>query len=151
MLRRQLLAAGPAELCRSGSVTEPSRPAADRARPRPRGPAMHRESPLPDAASLAVTGALGAIVALGITGPGRVVLALLFVAYVPGRAVVANWPAARARSAFALPMVLSLAIVALVSTIALWLQAWYPTYQFAAIAALSAGAIATALVRRGRP
>ena len=103
---------------------------------------------LPDVASLIVIGALGALVALGVKGPARIVLALLFVAYVPGRAVVANWPSARARSAFALPMVLSLAIVALVSTVGLWLDGWYPTYQFIGEAALSAAAIATALVRR---
>ncbi len=120
----------------------------ERDQPRPRGPVIPADNRLPDVVSLIVIGALGALVALGVKGPARIVLALLFVTYVPGRAVVANWPSARARSAFALPMVLSLAIVALVSTVGLWLDGWYPTYQFIGEAALSAAAIATAFLRR---
>ncbi len=103
-----------------------------------------------DAASLAVAVALGVSVAWRLTGPGRVLLALAFVAYVPGRAIVANWPSARARSQFAMPVVLSISIMTIISVVALWVHAWDVETQFAGEAAASGAALTFALAVRAR-
>lgn len=100
-----------------------------------------------DVASLAVVVALAVAVGLGVDGPGRVLLALLFTLYVPGRAVVANWPEMRARSEIALPVVFSLALLTLTSTVALWLHAWQPMALFGLAAAGSAAGLLLAVGR----
>ncbi len=98
--------------------------------------------------ALVIASALAVVVLLGIDGVARVLLALGFVTYVPGRAVVANWPAAQARSQLALPVILSLSIVTLSATIGLWLQAWEPIAQLAVLTAASIVAISVAIARR---
>src|SRR5580700_8738237 len=60
---------------------------------------------------------------LGESGPFRILLALLFVFFVPGRAIVINWPRMAAWSDVAMPMVLSLALLTLLATVALWAHA----------------------------
>jgi hypothetical protein len=83
-------------------------------------------------------------------GLGRIVLALGFVFFVPGRAIVANWPRMARWSEVAIPMVLSLAVTALLATAALWAHLWYPLQIFQVEAWLSLAALAVSTVRRRR-
>ena len=88
------------------------------------------------------------LVVFGITGLGRVLLALGFVTYVPGRAILTNWSAARERSDVALPIVLSIALLTVPAVIALWVHAWEPLLLFYVVAIASIGALGAALFRR---
>jgi uncharacterized membrane protein len=101
-----------------------------------------------DGVALGITFLLVVLILAGSTGVVRQLLALAFVCYVPGRAVVANWPPADLRAQVALAVVLSISIVSLVSVAGLWLHAWRPMEQFAAEASGSILAIAIAMVRR---
>jgi uncharacterized membrane protein len=112
------------------SRTEPSRPE------------------LIDAAALAVIVALGALVLLDVQGPLRGLLALLFVTFVPGWAVVTNWRSAARSSMIALSVLISLSFSAGAATIALWLHVWHPIGLFYVTAAASAVAIGSSLIRR---
>src|SRR5215469_15427632 len=66
--------------------------------------------------------ALGLITLIFANRPGlpRTLLTLGFAFFVPGRAMVSNWPKMAAWSEAAMPMVLSLAALALVATATLW-------------------------------
>ncbi len=103
-----------------------------------------------DLAALAVAVALVALISLRITGPLRGLLALAFLTFVPGWAVVANWPSATKRSRVALSVVLSLSITAAAATTTLWLHFWRPLGLFYVEASASAVAIVFGLVRRRR-
>jgi uncharacterized membrane protein len=101
-----------------------------------------------DGAAMVITAALAVMLLVDTTGTVRVLLAVSFLCYVPGRALVANWPAAQARSQVALPVVLSISIVTLVSVVGLWVHVWEPIVQFGVMAAASVAAIAVAMLRR---
>jgi len=75
---------------------------------------------LVDYAALGVIVLLSGSVAFGIEGPVRAVLALVFVTFVPGWAILTNWPAAARSSVVALSVLLSLAISTAVATVTLW-------------------------------
>jgi hypothetical protein len=77
-------------------------------------------------------------------------LALVFTFFVPGRAIVANWPQMARWSEAGMPMVISLTITALVATVALWAHLWYPVQIFQIEAWLSLAGLVTAIVRRRR-
>ena len=109
-----------------------------------------RDSWIADGAALTITFALVVMIVVGASGVVRVVFALAFVCYVPGRALVANWSSAEARSQLALPVVLSVSIVTLVSVIGLWVHAWSPLAQFGVEAAASVVVLAVAMLRRAR-
>jgi hypothetical protein len=94
--------------------------------------------------------ALIAAIALDRVGPARIVLALVFTFFVPGRAIVANWPRMARWSEAAMPMVISLAITTLVATVALWVHLWYPLQIFQVEAWLSLAGLVIAIVRRRR-
>jgi len=113
-------------------------------------PSTLRDAWIADGAAVAVSIALAVMIDVGASGVVRVVLALAFVCYVPGRAVIANWPSAQARSQVALPVVLSVSIVTLVSVIGLWMHAWSPLAQFRLEAAASVAAITFAMLWRAR-
>jgi hypothetical protein len=83
-------------------------------------------------------------------GLGRIVLALGFVFFVPGRAIVANWPRMARWSEVAIPMVLSLAVTALFAMVALWAHLWRPLQIFEIEAWLSLTALTVSTVRRRR-
>lgn len=107
---------------------------------------------------LAALIALGlvAVVSDGRSGIPRVLLTLAFACYVPGRAIVSNWPLLGAWSAAAMPVVFSLAVLTLAATVMLWLRYWHPLGLFQAEAAVSLAALAFGLARRhlgavGRP
>ena len=101
-----------------------------------------------DSAALAVTAVLAVLVELGVTGPLRGVLALVFLTFVPGWAVVTNWTPAARLSRFALSVLLSLSICTAGATITLWLHFWHPLALFYVVALASAAAIISGLVRR---
>jgi hypothetical protein len=100
-----------------------------------------------DGAALAIVVVLSFLLVLNVQGLGRVLLALAFLLYVPGRAVVTNWPSARAKSELALPVVLSISILAIISVVVLWLGEWHPLALFGIEAVASAAAIVVSLGR----
>jgi uncharacterized membrane protein len=114
---------------------------------------MHAEPDAPirsepiDVAALAVTAILTALVAAGVRSPVRAVLALAFVAFVPGWAIVTNRTPIARSSRIALAVVLSLAVSAAAATITLWLHVWEPDVLFYVAAAASAAAIGYKLAR----
>ncbi|MHB1593858.1 MAG: hypothetical protein ACYCO9_06275 [Streptosporangiaceae bacterium] len=80
----------------------------------------------------------------------RVLLTLLFTAYVPGRAIVANWPAIARWSEVILAFVFSLAALGLAAMTALWAHYWHPVGLFQVEAGLSVVGLAFAGYRRRR-
>ena len=78
-------------------------------------------------------------------------MTLAFAFFVPGRAIVSNWPRMARWSAAAMPMVLSLAIVSVLSTAALCVHQWHPIQLFDLEAALSLGGLAIGTKRRHPP
>ena len=91
-----------------------------------------------DGSALATVLALSLLWLTDVKGPERVILALAFTVFVPGRALVSNWPVARERSQIALSVVLSISILVVVSVVALWLHLWHPPTLFAVEALPSA-------------
>ena len=96
--------------------------------------------------------ALGLIVLVyeGWSGPPRVLLALAFTFFVPGRAIVSNWHQTARWSEVAISMVFSLALLALVATITLWAHIWHPLGLFQIEAWLSLAVLSIGIVRRAR-
>jgi hypothetical protein len=90
---------------------------------------------------------------LGESGLDRILLALAFAFFVPGRAIVTNWPRMAGWSQVAMPMVLSLAVLTLVATVALWAHAWKPLalFQWEAWLSLAGLGLGVALRNRRRP
>jgi hypothetical protein len=102
---------------------------------------------------LDLAGALVAVVLLvlvlrGQPGPLRVLLTLGFTFFVPGRAIVTNWPRMARWSAAGMSMVLSLAVLTLLATTFLWAHLWQPVVLFQAEAVLSLAGLTVGVVRR---
>jgi hypothetical protein len=87
---------------------------------------------------------------LGGTGLPRILLALGFAFFVPGRAIVTNWPRMVNWSEVAMPMVLSLTLLTLLATITLWAHVWKPLDLFQAEAWLSLAGLCIGIGRRNR-
>lgn len=85
---------------------------------------------------------------LGESGLVRILLALGFSFFVPGRAIVTNWPRMTSWSKVAMPMVLSLALLTLLATITLWAHVWKPMDVFQAEAWLSLAGLCLGIARR---
>jgi hypothetical protein len=83
-------------------------------------------------------------------GLPRILVSVGFAAFVPGRAIVSNWPRVGAWSQVTMSFVFSLAFVTLVATVTLWAHAWDPVRTFEAEALLSVVALAVGVLRRGR-
>jgi uncharacterized membrane protein len=103
-----------------------------------------------DLAGIVIAVGLIGVVAEGHAGIARVALALAFMFFVPGRAVVSNWPRLAYWSQFGMSMVLSLAILTLLATTFLWVHAWQPVTLFFFEAGLSAAALIAGMLRRHR-
>lgn len=103
-----------------------------------------------DAAGVAVSVGLIGLVIEGAVGPVRILLALVFAFFVPGRAMVSNWPRFAYWSEFGMSIVLSLAVLTLVATVTLWAHAWHPVGMFEIEAALSVIALVASVIRRHR-
>jgi hypothetical protein len=84
------------------------------------------------------------------SGLPRILLALGFAFFVPGRAIVSNWHRTARWSPTAMSMVLSLAILALLATVTLWAHFWHPLGLFESEAWLSLAALTIGTVRRSR-
>ena len=95
-----------------------------------------------------ITVGLLALSYAGKPGLPRLLLALAFTFFVPGRAVVTNWPRMAAWSEVTTSMVLSLALLTLLATCALWVHVWKPTQLFEIEALLSLAALCLGTVRR---
>jgi hypothetical protein len=87
---------------------------------------------------------------LGASGVPRVLLALGFTVFVPGRAIVTNWPRMASWSEAAMPVVFSLALLILVTTVTLWVHYWHPLGLAQVLAALSLGGLTVGVLRRHR-
>ena len=96
--------------------------------------------------------ALGLLVLVyeGWSGPPRVLLALAFTFFVPGRAIVSNWDGIARWSEAAISMVFSLALLAFVATVTLWTHIWHPLGLFQIEAWLSLAVLGIGIVRRAR-
>jgi uncharacterized membrane protein len=81
----------------------------------------------------------------------RLLLTAAFVFFVPGRAIVTNWPELARWSEAAMPIVISLAALALVATLTLWAHLWHPVGLFQLEAVASILALAAGVARRHLP
>jgi hypothetical protein len=97
-----------------------------------------------------IAASLIALIYLDRVGLGRIVLTLGFIFFVPGRAIVANWPRMARWSEAAIPMVISLAVTGLIATVALWVHRWRPLQIFEIEAWLSLAALVFSITRRRR-
>lgn len=100
-------------------------------------------------ASLIAVGLL-ALSYAGESGLPRILLALGFAFFVPGRAIVTNWSRIASWSEVAMPMVLSLALLTLLATISLWAHAWKPMDLFQVEAWLSLVGLCLGMAHRNR-
>lgn len=84
------------------------------------------------------------------SGLPRILLAAGFAFFVPGRAIVTNWPRMARWSGAAMSMVLSLAVLTLLATITLWAHVWHPMALFGVEAWLSLAGLIVGGARRHR-
>jgi hypothetical protein len=99
-------------------------------------------------ASLVVTAALVIAVAASLHGFVRLALALAFLSFVPGWAIVATWRPPVPRSWPALSIVLSLTGLGILATLSVFVRVWHPIRLFYLEALVSAVAIVVDLLRR---
>src|ERR1022692_3360891 len=83
-------------------------------------------------------------------GAARLLLALLFAFFVPGRAIVSNWPRMADWSGIGMSVVLSIATLTLLATVCLWARIWHPLALFQIEALLSLIGLGIAIARRRR-
>lgn len=95
-----------------------------------------------------ITIGLIALVYGGFSGSLRIAMTLAFAFFVPGRAIVSNWPRLARWSATAMPMVLSLAVLGLLATVTLWAHVWHPYQLFELEAFVSLAGLAMGIMRR---
>jgi hypothetical protein len=93
---------------------------------------------------------LDVLVLVGGIQPLRLLFALAFTFFVPGRAIVTNWPRVERWSAVGMPIVFSLGSLTLVATVSLWLGLWHPMALFALVSAASLAGIGVGITRRRR-
>ncbi len=101
---------------------------------------------------LAAAGAVGLLALVYTDGPTilRALFALAFTFFVPGRAIVTNWPRMARWSGVAMPIVISISVLTLVATTALWAHLWRPLDLFQAEAWLSLAGLSLGIARRHR-
>jgi hypothetical protein len=91
---------------------------------------------------------LNVLVLVGGIQPLRLLFALAFTFFVPGRAIVTNWPRVERWSAIGMPIVFSLGSLTLIATVSLWLGLWQPMALFALAAAASLAGLIVGIARR---
>lgn len=101
-----------------------------------------------DIAAVGIAAMLLVFVLGGVTGGVRLLLTVLFTFFVPGRAVVSNWPRMAGWADLAMCIAISLGLLITIALIALWLHAWHPESLFAAEALLSLTWLSVGLIRR---
>lgn len=109
-----------------------------------------RQADMLDVTAIVLSVSLVALVFVGWSGPLRVLLTVAFAFFVPGRAIVGNWPRMGQWSEAATSMVLSLAVLVLLTTVMLWVHAWHPLGLFQVVAGLSLVGLIIGLARRRR-
>ena len=110
-------------------------------------PTAFEVSEILDLSAILVTGGLLVLIYTGASGILRILLALVFAFFVPGRAIVTNWPRMALWSEVAMPIVFSLASLALLAAMSLWAGLWRPLDLFQAEAWLSLGALCFGFAR----
>jgi uncharacterized membrane protein len=101
-----------------------------------------------DVAAAGIAVMLLIFVVSGRAGEPRLLLTVLFTFFVPGRAVVSNWPRMAGWADLAMCIAISLGLLITISLTALWLRAWHPESLFAAEALLSLIGLGTGFIRR---
>ncbi|HUN34810.1 MAG TPA: hypothetical protein VMU95_22640 [Trebonia sp.] len=101
-----------------------------------------------DVAAGVIALALLLLVAVDFSAPLRLVLALLFTFYVPGRTIVTNWPRMERWSGVGMSIVFSLGVLTLLATLCLWAGLWHPLTLFLAESLASLLGLAFSLARR---
>lgn len=125
----------------------PARPAVAPPAPPVPSPAFPSGRDLADVGAAAVTVALLVVAGLGVTGWARIALALAFVSFVPGWAVLGHVRMAENASRVALAVALSLSLGTVAALSSLWLQVWHPRALLDVTAALCLMALAWHLAR----
>jgi hypothetical protein len=113
----------------------------------PLAPAVKRAERL-DLLACGIALALVLLVVVDFWSALRLVLALLFTFYVPGRAVVSNWPRVARWSGLGMSVVFSLSILTLLATVTLWIGFWHPLGLFVVEAVVSLAGLANGVVTR---
>jgi hypothetical protein len=83
-----------------------------------------------------------------LSGILRTLLALAFTFFVPGRAIVTNWPRMARSSEPGMSIVLSVGVLTLLATITLWAHTWNPLALFQIEAWLSLLGLGAGIARR---
>lgn len=84
-------------------------------------------------------------------GAARTLFTLVFALFVPGRAIVSNWPRMANWSDIGMSIALSLGVLTLLATVTLWARVWHPLGLFQLEAAASLAGLGIAVLRRRRP
>jgi hypothetical protein len=113
----------------------------------PGAPAARRAERL-DQLACGIALALILLVAVDFLAAARLVLAVLFTFFVPGRAIVTNWPRVDRWAGIAMSVTFSLGLLTLLATISLWLHFWHPIGLFVVEAVLSLAGLANGIVSR---
>ena len=116
------------------------------AAPRPR----FLEYDLIDITCIAVTAAIAVAAATNERNAIRSVAAVAFLLFVPGRAIVTNWPAVAARSQVAVSVLFSLTALTLAATLTLWANFWHPIGLLEVECVITAAALLAGILRRRR-
>jgi uncharacterized membrane protein HdeD (DUF308 family) len=103
-----------------------------------------------DVVACAIAVALGLLVAVDFSASLRLLLALLFTFFVPGRAIVSNWPRVARWSAVGMSIVFSLGVLTLLATVTLWSGLWNPLALFSVEAVASLAGLIAGIIRRQR-
>src|ERR1700761_2700606 len=85
---------------------------------------------------------------LNMGGTVRLLLAAVFTLFIPGRAIVSNWPRMAGWSNVGMSIVFSLGLLILLATLALWAKLWHPVGLFDVEALLSLIGLGVAAIRR---
>lgn len=112
-------------------------------------PAAQRAEAL-DVLAAAVAVALLAMVQENASGLARVLLVAVFTFFVPGRAIITNFPRMARWSELGASMLVSLGVLAFLATVALWAHFWHPLGLFQVEAVLSLAGLAAGIVQRRR-
>jgi uncharacterized membrane protein HdeD (DUF308 family) len=113
----------------------------------PAAPADRRAERL-DLLACGIALALILLVAVNFWPDLRLVLTLLFTCFVPGRAVVTNWPRVARWSGIGMSVAFSLGILTLLATVTLWVGLWHPLGLFVVEAVMSLAGLANGIVHR---
>lgn len=105
-------------------------------------------SDLLDVGCIALTALAAVALATNEHNFARSVAAFIFVLFIPGRAIVSNWPEIAGRSVVAVSILFSLALNTLIATVALWAHVWHPAAIIEAESALAIAALIVGILRR---